>query len=132
MAFELHPQLEKDLIFLSENSLFQIRLMPNSTNPWCVLIPKLNNIRELYEISESEQAQIMFSVNRIAKVMATEFEADKMNVGMLGNMVPQLHIHIICRYKNDSAWPGAIWGAKLECDENKFSEIKLKLEKIVD
>ena len=131
MSFQLHPQLEKDLILLSENSLFQIRLMPNSQNPWCVLIPKFDNIRELYELEDEDQLEIMTAVNHMAKKMASEFKADKMNIGMLGNMVPQLHIHIICRYQGDVAWPGSIWGTKLDKDEIQVLKLAEKMKSLI-
>lgn len=123
MNFELHPQLEKDLILLGDLGLSKMMLMPDSDNPWIILVPRVDKITEYFQLSESEQNKLNHEMNSVSSFMHYAFEADKINIGMLGNMVPQLHIHIICRYRDDKAWPGSIWGVKSELDEIRLKQI---------
>ncbi len=111
--FELHPQLKKDLLFIKDKELSSFFLLPNSENPWLVLVPKLNNITEWFQLNPQQQNILCQEITLASTVLNNEFNCDKINIGALGNMVPQLHIHIIARYKSDKAWPGALWGHSL-------------------
>ena len=84
--------------------------MNDARFPWLVLVPTVDNIRELYELSTTAQEQTNRAMLRIAQLLAKHTHADKMNVAALGNQVPQLHIHVIARYTTDAAWPGPVWG----------------------
>jgi diadenosine tetraphosphate (Ap4A) HIT family hydrolase len=75
-----------------------------------ILVPQRDNVREVFELSDADQHQLMIESNAVAKAMADHFKAEKMNVAALGNMVPQLHIHHIARFSNDVAWPKPVWG----------------------
>lgn len=108
--FTLHPQLEKDGIVMGEFPLSRLLLLNDSRYPWFVLVPRRENITEIYQLSEADQQQLLLESSRLGRLMMEGFSGDKLNIGALGNLVPQLHLHHIVRYKNDEAWPGPVWG----------------------
>lgn len=126
-SFQLHERLKNDLIEIKDLELSKLMLLPDSENPWCVLVPKRNDIKELHHLESDDQNILLEEINTVSKILEKEFSPDKLNVGALGNMVPQLHIHIICRYKNDRSWPGSIWGTAAEIDKVKLEDIKTKI-----
>ncbi len=101
---------EKDAVLVTDFPLSRVLLMNDSRFPWCILVPRRENIREIYELTPDDQQQLMRESTHLARRMAEYFHADKMNVAALGNIVPQLHVHHIVRYKTDPAWPGAVFG----------------------
>ena len=132
MSFTLHPTLQKDCIELGQLELCRVLLMNDSQFPWLILVPERENISEIHQLSTDEQQQLMRESSSIAEQLATLYHADKMNIAALGNMVPQLHIHHVVRYKTDKAWPAPIWGkfdALAYTDEELDSTLK-KLEKL--
>lgn len=124
MNFKLDEKLAQDLVMIKDLKLSQLMLMPDAENPWCVLVPRVNNVSEIYQLTNNEQAVLMEEISSISKMLVELFRPDKINIGALGNVVPQLHIHIICRWKNDRAWPNAIWGTKSQEDNEKVNNIK--------
>lgn len=110
MSFALHPTLKKDCIALGSLKLCRVLLMNDSQFPWLILVPERENITEIHQLSSDDQQQLIRESCYIAEHLASLFEADKMNIAALGNMVPQLHIHHVVRYKTDLAWPAPIWG----------------------
>ena len=108
--FQLHPQLEKDGIVLGQFPLCLLLAINDSQYPWFVLVPQRENIKEVYELSETDQQQFHAESLAVSKAIMQEWQGDKLNVAALGNMVPQLHVHHIVRFKEDIAWPGPIWG----------------------
>lgn len=110
MSFQLHPRLQQDGIEIGQFELSKLLLINDSQYPWFVLVPQKPNIAEIYQLSEAEQVQLQKESSRLAEKLAEIFKADKMNIAAIGNMVPQLHIHHIVRYKNDVAWPAPVWG----------------------
>ncbi|RDX35295.1 HIT domain-containing protein [Kangiella sp. HD9-110m-PIT-SAG06] len=110
MAFNLHPVLAEDCITIGYFELCQVLLMNDENYPWLILVPRVDAIREAFELSEPQQLQLMRESNFVLQVMSEVFDADKMNQAALGNMVPQLHLHHIARYQSDAAWPGPVWG----------------------
>lgn len=131
MAFKLHPRLNADLIHLGDLKLSRVMLLPDPENPWIVLIPRREDIRELYELSDEDQKTLLSEINLFSKIMVKEFNPDKLNIGALGNMVPQLHIHIICRYEGDRAWPGSIWGISTPYNPSKVEHYQNVLTRAV-
>jgi diadenosine tetraphosphate (Ap4A) HIT family hydrolase len=129
MSFILHEQLERDLIFLCKLDLSRLFLLPDSNNPWVILVPEVKNIKEIHQLSSTQQGQLMKEINTLSLILEKEYSPDKLNIAALGNMVPQLHIHIICRYKNDKAWPGAIFGVPHGEDEEKIEYIRKTIQK---
>ncbi len=122
--FELHPRLAQDSAVIGEFDLSLLLLSRDANYPWCILVPKCEDIYEIHHLGEEEQLQLIRESCRLSEVMTSVFDADKMNVAALGNVVRQLHIHHIARFTDDPAWPQPIWGklpAK-EYTEEAFSE----------
>ncbi len=111
MPFELHPRLAADSHHITDFALCEVRLINDANYPWIVLIPRRDAIREIHELVDADQRLFLEELSSTSKRMQALFSADKMNVAALGNMVPQLHLHIVARFADDPAWPGAIWGA---------------------
>lgn len=108
--FSLHPQLAKDTFYVGDFPLSTCRLMNDMQFPWLILLPRVQGITELYELSPSDQEQFLRESSWLSSQLSRVFRADKMNVAALGNVVPQLHFHHIVRYHNDSMWPKPVWG----------------------
>lgn len=108
--FELHPRLAADTLPVGDFPLCRCLLMNDMHYPWLILVPRVDGIREIFELSVKDQQQLMRESSYVSERLARHFNADKINIGALGNMVPQLHLHHIARYQNDAAWPGPVWG----------------------
>ncbi|MGB1580181.1 MAG: HIT domain-containing protein [Nevskiales bacterium] len=107
--FTLHPQLAADCIEIGDLPLSRVLLMNNAHYPWVILVPRRADIREVYELSIGEQGLLWGEITDVGEQMMQAFNGYKLNVAALGNMVPQLHVHVIVRQKNDIAWPGPVW-----------------------
>jgi len=110
MSFKLDHRLEQDGILISESPRYILNLMDDSRFIWLVLIPKALNARDTFDLTEEQQIDLALVSNKIGQVITETFNGDKFNVASLGNMVPQLHVHLIVRTEGDAAWPGPIWG----------------------
>ncbi len=108
--FALHTQLEKDSIFVRNLLLSQLRLQNQKLVPWLILVPRRGDIKEIHELNQEDRILLMEEIAQASKALMALYAPDKINVGALGNIVPQLHIHIIGRFKNDPAWPAPVWG----------------------
>jgi diadenosine tetraphosphate (Ap4A) HIT family hydrolase len=108
--FVLHPQLAQDCFAIGRFSLCQLLLMNDRNYPWFVLVPQRDNVSEIYQLSADDQMQLWRESTDLAETLARHFNADKMNLAALGNVVPQLHVHHIVRYRHDPAWPAPVWG----------------------
>ena len=84
--------------------------MRDANYPWCILVPDREGITEIYQLSEADQQQLLRESSQLSRAMEAAFNPDKLNVAALGNVVPQLHIHHIARYRTDAAWPAPVWG----------------------
>jgi diadenosine tetraphosphate (Ap4A) HIT family hydrolase len=129
--FELHPVLKKDTIFIRDLQLCQLVLMNNIFYPWVILIPKENNLSEIIDLSKDQQNLLMQEIDLISRIMKTAFSPDKLNIAALGNMVPQLHIHIIARYKTDRVFPKPVW-VDNESKPYEANEVQKIIETIND
>ena len=110
MAFQLHPQLGQDCYYVGDFPLSTLLLSKDANYPWYILVPKRSDISEVFQLSQEDQSQLNKESAELNQALSTGFNADKMNTAALGNMVPQLHLHHIVRYQNDSAWPNPVWG----------------------
>ncbi|MFK5950321.1 MAG: HIT family protein [Methylococcales bacterium] len=110
MTFQLHPRLQQDSLAIGQFRLSELRLINDSQYPWFILVPRRHNISEVYQLSEKDQQLLQQESSLLAKTLVELFTADKLNIAAIGNIVPQLHIHHIVRYKTDIAWPAPIWG----------------------
>jgi len=109
-AFTLHPQLTKDCFELADFPLCKLLLCNDSAYPWFILVPKVNDITDIYQLEWQQQQQLLNESSLLSELVMEVFVGDKMNVAALGNIVEQLHIHHVVRYKNDVSWPKPIWG----------------------
>ena len=126
MSFKLNRKFLKTSNHLIDLKLCTIRLNDNSKFPWIILIPKRNKITDISDLNSKDQTLLMKEIVYASKVMKKLFKTSKLNVEKIGNIVPQLHIHIIARSKKDSSWPLSVWVVK----GKSYSKIALKV--IVD
>jgi diadenosine tetraphosphate (Ap4A) HIT family hydrolase len=110
MHFELHPQLAADSVTIGDLPLCRLLLSNDSRYPWTILVPRRAGLREIYELHESDQLRFWRESAQWSRALMSAFKGDKLNVAALGNMVPQLHVHHIVRFKDDAAWPAPVWG----------------------
>ena len=109
--FALHDTLAGDTFEVSRWPLCRVLLMNDSRYPWLILVPAQTDLTELHDLPSAVQAVLMGEIGRASRTLVDLYAPDKINVGALGNMVPQLHIHVIARFRTDDAWPGPVWGA---------------------
>ncbi|MDD2865179.1 MAG: HIT domain-containing protein [Methylococcales bacterium] len=127
--FSLHPQLQKDCLALGKFELCQVLLMNDSQFPWFILVPQRAGIREIYELSHEDQITLMSESSYLAQKLATIFAADKLNIAAIGNIVEQLHIHHVVRYKTDKAWAAPVWGkfAAVPYSAQQLEDLRMRL-----
>ena len=109
---EIDKRILKDSVFISDLTLSQLRLYRDGDVSWFILITRRENIIEWIDLIQADQLQLTKEIDLVSRKLIRFSKPDKINIGALGNMVPQFHIHIIARYKEDRAWPGAIWSTK--------------------
>ncbi|WP_223670038.1 HIT domain-containing protein [Kangiella shandongensis] len=133
MAFKLDPVLSQDCVVIGNFELSQVLLMNDKHYPWLILVPRVADISEIFELSEPQQRLLAEESSFVLKAMSEEFAADKMNQAALGNMVPQLHVHHVARFKNDAAWPGPVWGkvAAKPYSEHTLKTMMTRLNKVL-
>ncbi|MDI6524550.1 HIT domain-containing protein [Pseudomonas otitidis] len=108
--FNLDPRLQQDCRVIGDYPLCRLLLMNDSQYPWFILVPRREEVSELFQLDAADQQQLWKEVVSLAEVLKDSFGADKMNVATLGNVVSQLHVHVIARRKSDAAWPTPVWG----------------------
>ncbi len=106
----IHPQLMQDCQLLGKFTLCHLLLMRDANYPWCILVPDRDDISEIHQLSETDQQQLLRESSLLSLAMESAFSPDKLNIAALGNVVPQLHLHHIARYRTDAAWPAPVWG----------------------
>ncbi len=109
-SFALHPQLAADTQPVAELPLCWLLLSNDANYPWFILVPQREGIREIHELGETDQLQLLRESVALSRALMGLFGGDKLNVAALGNVVPQLHVHHIVRYRTDPAWPAPVWG----------------------
>ena len=110
--FKIHKKFEKTTHYITDLKLCQIRLQDNAKVPWIMLIPKRNKISQILDLNRKDQIRLMDEIQYCSKIMKKNFPCDNLNVEKVGNIVPQLHIHIVPRHKKDPSWPLSIWVVK--------------------
>jgi diadenosine tetraphosphate (Ap4A) HIT family hydrolase len=108
--YALHPQLDADTHPLASLALSDVRLMDDANYPWLVLVPRVPDARELIDLDLAQRHLLTDEVDRVSRLLRDAFRPFKLNVAVLGNLVPQLHVHVIARQENDPAWPSPVWG----------------------
>lgn len=109
--FTLHPQLVADTVAVGDLALCRVLLSNDANYPWLILVPRRPDIVELIDLTAVDRAALSAEIDAAARALKATVPCDKLNVAALGNMVPQLHVHIIARRHGDPAWPKPVWGA---------------------
>jgi len=132
--WHLHPQLADDTHPVDSWSLCEVRLMDDANHPWLILVPRVAGATEVTDLDADQQANLMREIDRAARTLRV-FRPRKLNVAALGNLVPQLHVHVIARYEQDIAWPRPVWGmaaAQPYAPEALIERIQLLRDTIVE
>ncbi|MFM1892200.1 MAG: hypothetical protein RLZ44_1277 [Pseudomonadota bacterium] len=109
-AFELDARLVADSHEVGHLPLCCVLLADDARYPWVILVPRRIGVREIHELAPVDRRQLLAESCRVAECLQRLFAPDKLNLGALGNLVPQLHLHHIARFRTDPAWPGPVWG----------------------
>jgi diadenosine tetraphosphate (Ap4A) HIT family hydrolase len=109
-AWELHPQLARDTIAIGDLTLSRVVLMGDANYPWLVLVPRRSGAVELFDLDESDRAELMSELMHVSRGLKAVTPCDKLNIAAIGNVVSQLHVHIVARRRTDAAWPKPVWG----------------------
>ena len=128
--FILDKTLQEDSFFVCDLAISKLLLMNNSNYPWLILVPRKNNLVELTDLNFEEQTQVLREINLVTKILQKKFKPHKLNIAALGNVVRQLHIHVIARFENDNVFPKPVFGDKVKKYESNqelqlIEEIKL-------
>jgi diadenosine tetraphosphate (Ap4A) HIT family hydrolase len=110
-AWSLHPQLAQDTSSVGDFALSRVLAMNDANYPWLVLVPRRAGLVEIIDLDAPAQATLMAEIAQASAALRTLTRCDKLNVAAIGNMVPQLHVHVVARRKDDPAWPRPVWGA---------------------
>lgn len=108
--FTLNERLQADTHFVADLSLCKLLMMNDASYPWFILVPMREDAREISDLLEDDQALLLREINVVSSMLQQVFEPYKLNVAALGNVVEQLHVHIVGRFKEDKAWPAPVWG----------------------
>jgi diadenosine tetraphosphate (Ap4A) HIT family hydrolase len=111
MSFTLHPTLARDTLEVTRLPLCRVLLMMDARFPWLILVPEREAVREIHELPAADRTELIEEIARASEVLTRLFHPGKLNVGALGNIVPQLHVHVVARTPGDPAWPGPVWGS---------------------
>jgi diadenosine tetraphosphate (Ap4A) HIT family hydrolase len=112
LGFSLHPQLAADTTPVGDLPLTRVLLMNDANYPWLILVPRLPGVSEIIGLEENAQVQLTAEIARVSTALRALTACDKLNVAALGNVVPQLHVHVIARRRDDAAWPKPVWGVR--------------------
>ena len=108
--FLLDPRLAADSLFIADGPLSQIRLMDDARYPWLLLVPRVADIAEWIELDGNQQRLLLAEINQAGQLLRADAGVEKLNIGALGNVVRQFHVHLVGRHTGDPAWPGPVWG----------------------
>ena len=111
MPFTLHPTLARDTVEVARLPLCRVLLMKDRRFPWLILVPEREAVGEIHELPPEDRRQLIEEIAQASEMLERLFRPAKLNVGALGNIVPQLHVHVIARCETDPAWPGPVWGS---------------------
>ncbi|HEY6941629.1 HIT family protein [Dokdonella sp.] len=110
MSFALDPRLVADTHPIGDALLSRVLLMDDARFPWLILVPRIAGARELFDLDPADRASLLAELDGVGRALESLLHPDKMNIAALGNVVPQLHVHVIARYTTDAAWPQPVWG----------------------
>lgn len=126
MSFELNPQLAAGGFDFGTLGRCRVLLKDNAVFPWFILVPEVDaSITELHQLEATDFASVMFTTRQLSEFVEQHFSPDTLNVATIGNIVSQLHIHIVARNEGDPAWPGVVWGSDVEQPYDKESALSI-------
>lgn len=108
--FDLDERLVDDTVVVGDFALCRVLLMNDSRYPWLILVPRIASVSEVFELTAEQQQQLWQETSDVGRLLKNEFQADKMNIATLGNVVKQLHMHVVVRMQEDASWPAPVWG----------------------
>lgn len=131
--FALDSRLQQDTVAVGDFPLSSLLLMNDSQYPWFILVPRREDVSEIFQLDSADQQQLWREATQLAEVLKDTFDADKMNVANLGNVVSQLHVHVIVRRQDDVAWPGPVWGKHpaVSYKEEELARVREKLRMVL-
>jgi len=133
MKIELDKRLKEDTFLVADLPLSAILLMNNALYPWLILVPRVEGVSELIDLSEGDRIQLMKEISFVSEHLKDMFAPDKLNVASLGNQVSQLHVHIIGRYEDDKSWPNPVWGGETYPYSDKIKDMMMeRLEPMIE
>lgn len=131
--FELDPRLAADSHWVADGPVCQVRLMDDTRFPWLVLVPRIAGAVEWFDLGDADQHAVFDEVAQAARLLREQSGCDKVNIGALGNIVRQLHVHVVARSHGDAAWPGPVWGSGearrfgAQALETRLAELRMQL-----
>lgn len=131
--FVLDSRLQQDTLLVGDFPLCRLLLMNDRQYPWFILVPRREDVSELFQLDASDQQALWQETTGLAELLKDTFAADKMNVATLGNMVSQLHMHVIVRRRDDAAWPAPVWGkhAAQPYSEEQVAAVRARLRLVL-
>ncbi len=131
--FELHPQLQRDCLEIGRFELCRLLLMNEKRYPWFILVPERAGLSEIYQLTDADQHRLIKESSTLALGLVEAFSGDKLNIAALGNLVPQLHIHHVVRFRHDPAWPAQVWGkfSLLPYDDAGLAEVVARVQAVL-
>lgn len=111
-SWSLHPQLARDTVGIGDLPLCRVLVIDDANFPWLLLVPRRSDVVEILDLDEVAQAQLMTETTRVARALREVTGCDKLNIAALGNVVPQLHVHVVARFRSDASWPRPVWGSQ--------------------
>ncbi|MBU1329999.1 MAG: HIT domain-containing protein [Gammaproteobacteria bacterium] len=132
--FELDARLQQDTLVLGDLPLCRLLLMNDANYPWFILVPRRKAVSELFQLDAADQAALWAETTRLAEVLKDGFSGDKMNIATLGNVVSQLHMHVVVRHRTDSAWPAPVWGRQpaVPYEAGQVDALRARLRLLLD
>ena len=126
--FQPDPRLAADSVFIADGPLSQVRLMDDARFPWLLLVPRVAGASEWIDLDGGQQRLLLAEINQLSQLLRTEAGVEKINIGALGNIVRQLHVHVVGRHAGDPAWPGPVWGsgAALRHDPEELAALTVR------
>ncbi len=128
-AFELHPRLAADCVVVGDLPVSRLLLMNDRRFPWCILVPRRSDLTELHHLAAADRGAVLAEIDSVSRALLTHCGAAKINVGALGNLVAQLHIHVVGRTPDDAAWPGPVWGSGT-AEHYRGEELDVAVERV--
>lgn len=134
MPFQLDPRLAADTQVIGELTLSRLLLMDDARYPWLILVPRIVGARELIDLDSTDRHSLLTELTEVGRALEALVRPDKLNIAALGNVVPQLHVHLVARYVDDPAWPEPVWGRGMrvgyapDARERRLTELREALK----